>query len=360
MHLRALYLHNFRIHEEATYEFSPKINIIWGGNARGKTTILEAIYLLMTGRSFRTGQLSDMIRHGTSGFYIEATFVKHGIEQTLRVGCTGKERKISYNNTKCSSFLDLIGLLQGTIIHPDDAAVVKGAPEGRRHLLDVQIAQSNPLYVHHFTRYHLAMRQRNHLLRAKTMSTIESWEHEMANSASYIVQQRMLTVEDLQKKGQHLHSFICGDNDTFELMYKTSSAFRGMIAVDVDVTQLRTYYMEQYRKQRKREMELGITLTGPHKDDIFIGINKNEARFFASEGQQRSCMAALRLAEWEGLKALSYDAPVMLIDDIGMSLDHSRRVRLFTHIPSLEQVFLTATEELVLAGDIHNINLCSK
>ncbi|MBA3816557.1 MAG: DNA replication/repair protein RecF [Parachlamydiaceae bacterium] len=357
MHLRSLYLHNFRIYEEAFYEFGPKINVISGPNARGKTSILEAIYFLMTGRSFRQTQVSDMIRHGASSFYIEASFIKHGIEQTLRVHCSGKDRRIVYNNTLCASSSDLLGLLLGAVIHPDDATVVKGAPEARRHLLDVQIAQANPLYIHHLTRYNRAMRQRNHLLRAKTAATIESWEHEMANSAAYIVYQRLQTIEDLQEKGQRLHNLICGGNDTLELAYKSAAVLRSISVADIDILQLRTYYLEQYSKQRKREMELGVTLIGPHKDDVFIGLNTNEARFFASEGQQRSCVAALRLAEWECLKANSYEMPLMLIDDVGMSLDYSRRTRLFSHLPALEQVFLTTTEELNLPGNTHTISV---
>lgn len=360
MHLRALYLHNFRIYEEALYEFCPKINVISGANARGKTSILEAIYFLMTGRSFRTAQASDMIRHGASGFYIEASFIKHDIEQTLRVSCSGKDRRIVYNNTQYASLSNLFGLLQGAVIHPDDAAIVKGAPEIRRHLLDVQIAQVNPLYVHHITRYHRAMKQRNYLLRTKTASTIESWEQEMAISAAYIVHQRMLTIEDLQHQSQRLYSLIGGGNDSLALTYKSQGIVRNGLAVDMDILKLRSYYLEQYCKQRQREMELGITLTGPHKDDLFIGLNSNpnaiEARFFASEGQQRSCVAALRLAEWERLKAMSCEMPIMLIDDVGMSLDHSRRMRLFEHLPSLEQVFLTTTEELSLA-ESHVIKL---
>lgn len=350
MLLRTLYLHHFRIYEEELFEFGPHVNVIRGANARGKTSILEAIYFLMTGRSFRTSQVSDMIRHGASAFYLDATFVKHGIEQKLRVSCSGKERKIVYNNTACTSSSDLLGLLQGAVIHPDDATVVKGAPEARRHLLDIQIAQGNPLYIHYFTRYSRAMRQRNHLLRAKTMATIESWEYEMANSAAYIVQQRMQAVDDLQRQGQILHRLICGGTEELGLTYKTGAFSRGVCATQTDLTQLRNLYLEQYAKLRRREMELGVTLTGPHKDDILILLGNNEARFFASEGQQRSCVAALRLAEWERLKTMALETPIMLIDDVGMSLDHSRRARLFEHFASLEQVFLTTTEDLPLSA----------
>lgn len=357
MHLRALYLHNFRAYEEELFEFGPKVNVIHGANARGKTTLLEAIYFLMTGRSFRTSQASDMIRHGAACFYLDATFVKHGIEQKLRVSCSGKERKIVYNHTPCSSSSDLLGILQGTVIHPDDASIVKGAPEVRRHLLDIQIAQANPLYVHYFTRYSRAMRQRNHLLRTKNQETIESWEYEMANASAYIIQQRILAIDDLQREGQKMHRLICGGAEDLTLVYKSNILSRGARSADLDATQFRTFYLEQYRKMRPREMELGVTITGPHKDDLLISLGNKEARYFASEGQQRSCVAALRLAEWERLKTIALEVPIMLIDDVGMSLDHSRRERLFKHFTSLEQVFLTTTDEFILEGQSFTIKL---
>lgn len=357
MHLKALYLHNFRIYEEELFEFGPQINIIRGANARGKTSILEAIYFLMTGRSFRTAQVSDMIRHGASGFYLDASFVKHGIEQKLRISCNGKERKIVYNNTPYTSSTDLLGVLQGAVIHPDDASVVKGAPEARRHLLDMQIAQINPLYIHYFTRYNRAMRQRNHLLRAKTSATIESWEYEMANAAAYLVQQRVLTIDALQRGGRNLHKLICGGIEELGLAYKTNAFPRDACLGQMETAGLRTAYLEHYRHQRKREMELGVTLTGPHKDDLLITLDSKESRFFASEGQQRSCVAALRLAEWECLKAATSETPLMLIDDVGMSLDHMRRLQLFKHLAFLEQVFLTTTEDLPIEGSPHVIGV---
>jgi DNA replication and repair protein RecF len=354
MFLRALYLHQFRLYEEALFEFSPKVNIIRGSNARGKTSLLEAIYFLMTGRSFRTAQLSDLIRHGAQFFYLEASFVKHGIEQKVRIYCNGKERKVTHNNSPCQSAIALLGLLQGAVIHPDDAAIVKGAPAARRHLLDLQLAQSDPLYVHHLTRYGRAMRQRNALLRAKSAAAIESWEYEMANAASYIIQQRARAVDHLQKHGKVLYSGICGGSENLSLRYKAHGIGDHPLT---DLEALRSVYCDNYCKHRRREMDLGMTLTGPHKDDVMIVLDNKDARAFASEGQQRSCVVALRLAEWERLKGASQEVPLMLVDDLGMSLDNSRRSQLLGHFSALEQVFITTTEEGILVPNEHEIRM---
>lgn len=354
MYLKALYLHNFRLYEDALFEFSPKINVIRGPNARGKTSLLEAVYFLMTGRSFRTAQTSELIRHGTAFFQLEACFVKHGIEQKLRVSYNGKERKVTYNSTPCASSLNLLGLLQGVVIHPDDAAVVKGAPAIRRHLLDLQLGQVDPLYVHHLTRYEKAMRQRNHLLRAKSCVTIESWEYEMAHAAAYVVKQRAQLVKELEIQGERLYRHICGGREELNLLYKAHGTGDD---IPLEDGALRSVFRDQYHRHRSREMDLGATLTGPHKDDLIVALGGKDARGFASEGQQRSCVVALRLAEWERLKNMSHEMPLMLVDDLGISLDASRRAQLLEHLSGLDQVFLTTTDDGQLMPAEHMISM---
>lgn len=359
MHLQALYLHHFRAYKEAYFEFSPRINVIHGLNAVGKTTLLEAIYFLITGRSFRTSQVSDLVHIGAAFFYIEAVFVKHGIEQKLKVWGSGKERKVIYNSTQCPP-ATLLGLLQGVVMIPDDISLIKGAPNGRRHFLDLQLAQIDPLYVHHLTRYNRAMQQRNALLRTKNLVTIESWEHEMANAAAYVTQQRALATIDLQDRGKELYHHVSGD-EKLSIAYKTGAGLGGgsdfgpEAVIDKTLAHLRHYYLSQFQKMRKREVEIGYTLTGPHKDDLDIAIDEKEARFFASEGQQRSCVAALRLSEWERLQSLAQESPLMLIDDPGTSLDADRGGRLFTRLKNLGQVFLTSPQVIQLDIEQKNI-----
>lgn len=354
MYLTALYLNNFRLYEEAFFDFSPAFNVIRGPNARGKTSLLEAIYFLMTGRSFRTAQNKDLIRHGASYFYMEATFLKHSVEQKIRIYYSSTERRITYNSTTCPSFSNLLGILQGVVIHPDDTAIVKGAPAARRHLLDIQLAQSDPLYIHHLTRYDRAMRQRNHLLRAKSAATIDSWEYEMAHAAAYIVQQRARAVDMLCLKGREHYKTISGDSELLHLAYKANGAGDNLLS---DTNALKEIYRNQYYRHRSREMDLGATLTGPHKDDILISLGNNDVRAFASEGQQRSCVVALRLAEWTRLKTISEELPLMIIDDLGMSLDSLRRHYLLNHFKNFHQVFVSTTQDSLLVEGEHSISM---
>lgn len=338
MQLKSLYLHNFRLYEEAYFEFSPKINIIHGPNAIGKTSLVEAVYFLMTGRSFRTHQVANLIRAGESYFYLEACFEKHGVEQYLKISFKGKERKIFLNNTRYPSSSSLMGLLLGVIFSPSDIDLIKGAPQGRRQFMDDQLAQIDPLYLYHMNRYHRAMRQRNCLLKGKNVRTIHSWEHEMALSAAYILQKRLELIYELQPLSKKLYLSIAEERSQLSLSYRSTCKMIG------NQSELIQSYLELYEKNRHREMSAACTLIGPHKDDLAICIGDQEARYFASEGQSRSCAAALRLAEWERLKAISGVMPLMLLDDISTSLDQKRSERLFMELADLGQTFITVTE----------------
>ena len=342
MYLHSLYLKNFRLYTEKNVVFAPNLNVIVGPNASGKTTILEAIHLLMTGRSFRTSQTKELIREGADSFYAETTFVKHDVEQSLKFSYKGNERRITYNQTALQSSSGLLGLLQGAVLTPNDASLVKGQPGFRRQYLDVQLSQADPLYVHHLSRYQRAMAQRNHLLRTKTIHSIGMWEKEMVTSAMYLVESRAHAVAELSEIGDHFYTILSGGAEGFKLDYRTLLKKEGVEKVE-------SYYQEQLQRHRSREMAIGNTLIGPHRDDFIVYLQNKEARHFASEGQQRSCVVALRLAEWERLKKRGETTPIMLLDDIGFGLDSTRRKRLLSIIQSLKQVFISTTEELPFA-----------
>jgi DNA replication and repair protein RecF len=340
MFLQRLQLRHFRLFEDIEFHFCNGLNLFYGANAQGKTTILEAIHVLMTGRSFRTSQLTDLIQEGKDFFYLEASFSKQGIEQRIKISSDGKIKRLFYNQTELHSFSGLFGILQGVIMTPDDIALIKGSPSGRRSFLDMQIAQIDPLYVHHLMRYSRAIKQRNVLLRSKRIEAIEGWEQEMSLSAAYIVTQRIKILEDLQMTSNLIHQGLTDTSQSLQFGYVND------LRENHDLQKIGRDYLYQWQKSRKREMELGFTLFGPHKDDFTIAIDQKEARYFASEGQQRSCVSALRLAEWEIMKKRIENPPLMLIDDFGMSLDGRRRQHLKEYIETLEQVFITSTENL--------------
>ena len=224
MRLRRLYLKDFRNYEEAVIDLSEGVTLVTGANGQGKTSLLEALYYLATGRSFRTQHPSELVRHGASCFHLDLAFTKHGVEQRLRISSDGQTRRVYHNHVACRGWTAVLGVVPGVVMTPDDRDCIEGGPQHRRRFLDVQLAQADPLYVHHLTRYTRAMRQRNSLLRKGEVSGIACWEDVMASSAAYIIVQRASAVRDLSDKAHHLYRTIAGDNGTLVLHYRVSMA----------------------------------------------------------------------------------------------------------------------------------------
>ena len=342
MFIRSLYLHHFRNYEEAYFEFNPKLNLFCGANAQGKTNVLEALHYCITGRSFRTCRSAELIQDGAPAFFLEIKYTKHEVEQSLRISFDGTERKITHNSTLLPSPSSLAGIIPVVTTCPDDVNLVKGSPILRRRFLDLQISQTDPLYVHHLTRYTRALKQRNRLLKAKQLMSIESWEHEMSRSAAYITRQRYRTAEELQVHCARVHNELIRDPE--QLMISYHSGINSALTVE----EMRNCYLDRFRANRSRELYLGHTLSGPHKDDLHFAIDNKDARFFASEGQQRSYMTTVHLAEWHRLSQAGDEKPVMMLDDVGISLDNMRCSRLLDRLADLGQVFLTSTNENLL------------
>ncbi len=323
MYIRRLYLRHFRNYGEVEVQFSEQMNLIRGQNAQGKTNLLEALYLIGTGRSFRTTHLKELIHHAHPFFFVEAEFLKDGLVQRVRLSFDGETKKLDYNNTSYSYFSPLLGLLPIVLLAPEDVLLISGAPAERRRFLDLHRAQSDPLYVHHLTRYHKAVKHRNFMLRKKSTESIETWETLMVISAKYLKQQRQEMITAL---ADHLRSSmleLSDGKDTLKIDYIPS-------------------YTEDYREHRAKEMIVGSTFVGPHRDDLEILINDQEARSFASQGQLRTAIAAIRLAQWKHLKEHHQVPPLFCIDDFAVHLDGDRRSALLKQMTHFGQVFLTS------------------
>ncbi len=333
MHIEKIVLWHFRNYENATLTFSPEVNLIRGENAQGKTNLLEALYFLCTGRSFRTTHFNDFIPYAKPFFHVEAQYVKDGISGTLKASFDGQTRKLYHNDTAFSSFSSLLGLLPIVLIAPQDLALVSGAPSDRRRFLDLHLAQSDPLYVHHLSRYLKAVKQRNILLKQKSEESLEAWEKVLALSATYLLKKRQESLIKLLPIAQESLQQLTDGDDTLDLKY--------LPTLPPECPHTPEAIFAELRKNRRRELACGMTLQGPHRDDLAIFINGKEAKNFASEGQKRGAVTALRLAEWRSLKAITGYTPLLGIDDFGIHLDAKRYALVQQSIQGLGQVFLT-------------------
>ena len=310
MLVQRLKVTSFRLFDKKHLELSPGINVILGPNAQGKTTLLEAIYLLIAGRSFRTNQIKEMTREGDSHFHVELHFAKNGIDQLLKMAVQQELKRIQHNRTLIPNLSSLLGIVQGVLLSPGDLELVRGSPQCRRQYIDLQIAQVDPLYVHHLIRYSKSLKARNSLLKIKQLKAIAAFEETMAPSALYIMHQREFLIEKLKAYLSQYYQTISGKKESVMVTYTPS--WGGLCTVPEIAAKL--------EQQRSKELQLGFSLSGPHRDDLKIEIDHKEARLFASEGEVRSLVAALRLAEWKRMADVTGDQPLLLVDDFGMNL----------------------------------------
>lgn len=334
LHISSLYLRHFRCHRESFFVFSPGINGIIGPNARGKTSLLEALYLLLCGRSLRSHDLKEAILKEEEAFLVEANFTKLSVPQTLSFWQHRDKRTLAYNKTPLPSLNSLIGLLPGVLLLPQDLQLLLGSPQLRRQFLDLQLSQGDPLYLHHLCRYTHALAERNRLLKRKERRSIFAWETLLLQSGLYLQSARARLIEELLPFLRSYHEKISGEEAPLHLEYKPSAL------------------KESWEPDRAREEMLGYTLSGPHRDDWLLSLHHLEARLFASEGQMRSVIAALRLSQWQRLAQHLQLSPLLLIDDLGQSLDDQRRERFSSLLSSFGQVFLTSTDPHLISASL--------
>jgi DNA replication and repair protein RecF len=337
MYLKRLYVRHLRNFDEVDVSFSSGINEVVGENAQGKTSLLEAIALCLTGTSFRTQYLKDVIKHGEAGFFVEATFEKSCVTHQVAIFYDGIARKVFLNKNSCQSTSILFGLLAGITSTPEDIDLIKGSPHTRRRFLDLQIAQVDPLYVHHLSRYAKALKQRNALLKQKTEETLFCWEELLATSGAYIAARRQENVLFLSSRLPSLFVQFTQEKVPLELSYKGPSC---------EKEGFREYYIHEYARKRSQEMLYGQTLVGPHRDDLHLYYKQKPFREFASEGQHYLAAVSLKLAGWQYLKEKIRDVPLMIVDDFGAALDSSRKQLLFEEMQTLGQVFLSSHQSI--------------
>lgn len=337
MILKNLRLHNFRNFSNEVIEFS-NLNIICGGNAQGKTNLLEAIYLLSTGRSFRFFNLKDLIKHGEKYFYLEAEMVKDLVAHTIKIYFEESSKKIQLNSTLLPSFTSLLGIMPSVLHAPSDIEIISGLPNVRRRFLNLHIAQYDPLYVHHLARFTKALKQRNFLLR-NPKENIEIWEAEMAKSAVYLTEKRKKMIGELSSPLNEIMGVLSQKKETINLHYISS------------LSENPSSYLAQLEKTRRKDMLLGITQIGPHRDDFVSYIDKKALKLFASEGQKRTFTIALRLAEYRMLLDRIKSPPLLSFDDFGSHLDETRQNELKSLIQNLNQVFITLPDKGAIFKD---------
>ena len=335
MHLAHLRLRDFRNYARLDVGFAPGFHLLLGGNAQGKTNILEAIYLLATLRSFRGVGGAQMIRHEAKGYFVGATVVGQSAAE-IKAYWSPKERKLSLNGTPVKRLGDYFGTLRAVVFCTEDLQLVKGTARARRRFLDLLLAQTQPAYLPLLLRYTQALRSRNALLKQLSVDEdqLAGFTHELVPLGTQLIEARRALVPKLSPLARLAFRRIAHDADELKLDYAPS--VKGDFAVAL-------------AGSRARERTYRTTLVGPHRDDVTLVINDRDAAQFSSEGQKRTLAIALKVAQAEFLTGIHGSPPVLLIDDVMGELDAQRRAGLLPLLNQARrgggQVFMTCTEE---------------
>ena len=352
MLIKELTLHQFKNAAEETLPFGEGVNVICGENASGKTNLLEAMFFFAAGKSFRGCKDRELIRFGEEEARAEIRFFR-GMENAVdtRMGVffrKSQKRQITVEGQPVRKLAEYLGLFRAVIFTPDHLHLVKGAPENRRRFLDLAICQSFPRYAASVHEYGRLLQQKNALLKGENPDKrlLEVYNERMAISAAVITLNRFRYLENLAREAQEVQREMSSGTELLDLRYSSQvGAKEGQTAEE-----LREGYRVLFASHAETEIRRGTALFGPQKDDFSVLINKKDARLFGSQGQQRSAVLALKLAEGELSKRLTGEYPVFLLDDILSELDAGRRGYILSHL-SGRQVILTGCEpELPDAG----------
>jgi DNA replication and repair protein RecF len=335
VHLLHLRLRDFRNYARLDADFPSGFHLLLGGNAQGKTNILEAIYLLATLRSFRGVGGAQMVRHGQKGYFVSAT-VSSQAEHNIKIYWSPAQRKLSLDAQPVRKLGDYLGVVRAVVFCTEDLQLIKGVARLRRRFMDLLLAHTHPVYLPVLQRYARALRSRNALLRQRLVdeAALEGFTRELIQAGQQIMSFRRELLPRVAGLAREAYARLARSAEPLELEYQPS---------------VKHDFAVELARNRARERAFRSTIIGPHRDELQLRLDGKSAAKFASEGQKRSLAIALKLTQAEYLTDIHGVPPILLIDDVMGELDAKRRAAFLPlldraqHTPG--QVFMTCTEE---------------
>ncbi len=322
MALANLTITNLRRIASADVELSPGVNLFQGANAQGKTTVLEAVALISRGRSFRASRDRECIRTMTKPeefAAVDGEFERHGSSHRIRLALEKNRKSVWLDGKPLGALSELWGRLPTVVFVPSDLQILQGPPQNRRDFLDTLVCQSDPGILPHLNGLNRALQQRNRLLRERVSTRnaqYDGFEEALANHSHAVMKARVAVALEIAEMANQPLSQLTGDQE--DLRVELDQGFREKTPTASDSLR------EFWAAARQGDMERGTTRQGPHRADLTVRINGTDIRTYGSQGQTRSAVLALRLAEAELLEKRTGERPLLLLDDILGELDTSR------------------------------------
>ena len=346
MRINRIALNGFRNYDFETADFSPGTNVIYGQNAQGKTNLLEAVYLLAAGRSFRTRFDKELIGFGCDSAEILADIVSHDREQTIRIQLNpGQAKKITVNGVKKTAG-ELGQVVNAVLFCPDDLNLIKEGAAVRRRLMDNAICQIRPRYAEFLSEFNKCYEHKTRILKdwrekPSLLDTLDDFSEGMCRYSAQLIRYRAAFIERLREEAAPIHGEFSGAGEKLGIQYSTVSSVRNPLGSAQEI-----FYdlCEHQERHRTAEIESQQCLTGAHKDDLVITINGQNARSFASQGQTRTAALSIKLAEREIYLDETGEYPILLLDDVLSELDMRRQEFVLNRIGG-GQTLITCCED---------------
>ncbi len=336
--------------ENVSLELDPKMNIICGENAQGKTNLIEAIWLCSGCRSFRGTRDKDFIGFTKDSAQVELTFTDSFRQQDIRFAVKKgaiKDKLVTLNGVKLPLLSKLFGSFRCVVFTPEDLNLTKGAPDNRRSFIDMSIAQIKNSYISALNKYNNILFQRNALLKTLSMgygddAALEIWDEQLAKTGAYISVLRYTFCITLNKYTSELYNKITNGKENLDLYYQSTvfDSLQGRTDYDGELAE---EYLAKLRSTVANDIRAGYTTVGVHRDDVGAYINGLSVREFGSQGQARSVALSMKLAHAKILKAEQGEYPVMLLDDVLSELDPHRQQFILNNIDDM-QVIITCCD----------------
>ena len=355
MYLQELRLTRFRNYQTCSVQFNAQKSIIVGNNAQGKSNLLEAVELLATLKSHRTNKDQELVFQNTEVGQIEAVVKRlySESELTLTLRQTGR-RTVAINHETLRRQIDFLGILNAVQFSSLDLDLVRGSPEQRRRWLDALLIQIEPIYAYILQEYNRVLRQRNALLKSirkslydqENSSTLEDstweqlalWDAQLAANGSRVMRRRARVIERLAPIAQQWHSKISQNTEQLNINYAPNVTW-----LENNPEQVQQAILDRIKLRQAAEQNLGTTVVGPHRDEVEFLIDETPARAYGSQGQQRTLVLALKLAELELIETVVGEPPLLLLDDVLAELDLDRQNQLLSAIEDRFQTLITTT-----------------
>ena len=326
-----LYLENFRNYEKEKIELEEK-NVFYGLNGQGKTNIIEALYYFCTCKSFRSIHDKEVIKFGEKYALTKIEFESLKRENTAEIYITDR-KSVKINGINLEKQSELIGVANMVIFTPEHLNLIREGPGVRRSFLDVFISQMKPVYFKNLLAYYKVLKQRNNILKSKNkkmLSTIDVWNEKLAQYGVNICKYRGEALKVIDKYVKNYETA----NENLKILYSPN--------IRDDFSDIKNF-VNQLEQGLERDIEKGITLTGPHRDDFEVLLNEKSLRKYGSQGQTRTGILKMKLAECEIIKDMNGEDPLLLLDDVLSELDEKRR-EFFTGNIGKRQVVITCTD----------------